>query len=128
MADCANGGWLNWIFNPKCLFAEPPVQSIPQAVVYENNYPGPSMPPVVSSTMPDGSNIPTVPESGEAAGQTISALVNQQLRDWQSQNRSTIDGVSTDNGPSWMTWLVIGGVAYLGLSLIISPTPRRYGR
>lgn len=42
--------------------------------------------PTVGSTLPDGSAIPAAPVSGEAATQTIQAISNQQVLDWQSNN------------------------------------------
>lgn len=42
--------------------------------------------PVIRSTMPDGSSIPVVPTSGESASQTVQAISNQQILDWQADN------------------------------------------
>lgn len=87
-------------------------------------------PPVISSTLPDGSAIPAVPESGAAANETIDALIAQQWREWQAANAEAmstytppVEGFSI---PWW--WWAVGGVGVFGLVALSAGGPRRYGR
>jgi hypothetical protein len=88
----------------------------------------PPMPPTVASTLPDGSAIPAVPSNGEEANQTISAIINEQMRNWQADNSAFYDSLPSDDGSSGLWKLLLyGGGAILAISLLSQGTPRRYG-
>jgi hypothetical protein len=89
-------------------------------------------PPVISSTLPDGSDIPPVPESGAAAEATIDALIAKQWREWQPANAAAMSTYTPPPDPEpfsipWWVWAV-GGVGVFGLVALSAGGPRRYGR
>ena len=92
-----------------------------------------SQPPVVRSTNPDGSSIPVVPVSGEAANQTIQDVTNQEIIDWQGQNNQFMSNLnekvnSDGSGISWLTMGLIG-IGIVGLVVVLGDSgSRRYGR
>ena len=103
----------------------------PKSLIYGDNYPNPPAPAVVRSTLPDGSPIPVVPESGEAAQATIDAITGQQIRDTQAQNQDFFEELDTKvNPPAGLPWWVWGGVglAVFGVVAMGGGSPRRYGR
>lgn len=82
--------------------------------------------PTVGSTMPDGSNIPAVPVSGQAANQTVQAISNQQILDWQDSNinamaeldRSNVGYGSDIDWKSLISPIIIGAGVIMGFKLI----------
>lgn len=102
----------------------------PKALIYGDKYPAPPAPPVVRSTLPDGSPIPAVPGSQDEARATIDAITGQQIYDWQDQTDDFFKGVNEglkSNGLSpWV--LVLAGVGLFAAVAIGGGRPRRYGR
>ncbi len=94
-------------------------------------YPNPPAPPVVGSTLPDGSAIPVVPADGAAGQATIDAIIADQKARANQQNLDFFASVNTNlqtpGGIPWWYWLV-GGVAVFGLVASSGGSPRRYGR
>jgi hypothetical protein len=97
------------------------------ADMFYSDFSEPPMPPTVASTLPNGSAIPVVPSSGEDASQTISAIINEQMRNWQADNSAFFDSLPSDSGSGWWKLLLYGGGAILAISLLSQGTPRRYG-
>ncbi len=100
-------------------------------IIYGDKYAAPPMPAVVGSTLPDGSAIPPVPESGPAAEATVQAITDQQIRDTQAQNQSFFEEldpiVNPPAGVPWWVW-VVGGLGVFALVAGGGGSPRRYGR
>lgn len=84
-------------------------------LVYGDKYPSTPMPPAVGSTLPDGSAIPAVPASGQAASDTVQAITNQQILDTQAQNQQFFEDLNPQVNlePTSIPWWVwaLGGVA-----------------
>jgi hypothetical protein len=103
----------------------------PKSLIYGDNYPNPPAPPVVGSTLPDGSPIPVIPESGAAAQETIQAITDQQIRDTQAGNQVFFEEVDSKvNAPAgvpWWVWLAGGGLVFAMVAMG-GGSPRRYGR
>lgn len=101
----------------------------PKSLIYGTDYPAPPMPPVVGSTLPGGDPIPAVPESGDAANETIDQIIGQQSEEWKAQTGSFFQDVNTklqSNGVPWWVWaLGAGAVAVVAIG---GGSPRRYGR
>ena len=103
----------------------------PKSLIYGDSYSNPPAPPVVRSTLPDGSPIPAVPESGAAAQDTIQAITDQQIRDMQTGNQDFFEELDPKvNPPAGVPWWVWGGVglAVFGVVALGGGSPRRYGR
>ena len=102
----------------------------PKSIIYGDKYPAPPAPPVVGSTLPDGSPIPPVPASGEEANATIDAIIAEQKARANAQNLSFFQTVQTNlesTGIPWWAWLA-GGVGVFALVAVSGGSPRRYGR
>ncbi len=103
----------------------------PKTLIYGDNYPNPPAPPVVGSTLPDGSPIPVIPESGAAAEETIQSITDQQIRDMQAGNQTFFEDLDTKvNAPAGLPWWAWGALG-LGVFAVVTMgggSPRRYGR
>lgn len=103
----------------------------PNDLIYGDKYRNPPMPPVVGSTLPDGTPIPTIPASGQAASETIQAITDAQIRATQAQNQQFFEDlnpvVNPPAGISWWAWLA-GGLGVFALVALSGGSPRRYGR
>lgn len=103
----------------------------PKTLIYGDNYPSPPVPPPVGSTLPDGSPIPVIPESGAAAQETIQAITDQQIRDTQAGNQTFFEELDTRVNPPagvpWWAWL-LGGLGVFAVVATGGGSPRRYGR
>jgi hypothetical protein len=102
----------------------------PKTLIYGSNYPNPPAPPVVASTLPDGSAIPAVPVSGQAGSDTVQALTDAQIRAMQAGNQDFFENLNLslqDNSIPWWYWAA-GGAAVLALLFVGGSSPRRYGR
>lgn len=103
----------------------------PKSLIYGSNYASTPMPPVVGSTLPDGSAIPPVPASGQAASDTVQALTDAQIAATQAGNQTFFENlnpiVNPPAGVPWWVWLA-GGVAAFALVATGGGSPRRYAR
>ncbi len=120
--------WLGYV-DPLC-WGYNATTDIARSVTYPE-LPAMSAPPVVGSTLPDGSPIPAAPASGEDASAIVQSITDQQITAMQAQNQGFFSSLNQDlNKPGNNLWL-FGGLALLGvfaLSAMGGGSARRYGR